>query len=160
MIDMFRAVPEFKKIVVEIVDREKLDLNVEASEGDQFVSDWKPPTKRVAFLAYVKGPGTPVPVELEVNRIIMEYERDFPGAEVLNALPPAEQWYMISRANSLYHLNLLTSIAPKLGVEDAQSLVSDGSARRILELCKWVPSVDTEEVDEEPDDKGEGVIGQ
>lgn len=162
--EVFRAVPQVKKITIEVVDDEKLDIN-DLAPGDTLAEEYSLPTKRVAFIGYVKGGGTPVPVEIGVNRIHAEYDDNYPSGEEIADMTTNQQYYRMKRANDLLRRDWLCEVVRGLDAEVADSLIltapgqrySDGE--RILMALGWmdepVPMPKSDDNEEATEDKGE-----
>lgn len=139
--------------------------------GDSLVEDYSLPTRRRAYIGYVKGPGTPVPVEIGVNRIHSEYEQNYPSPDEQAVMNTNEVYYRLKRANDILRRDWLCEVVRGLEVEVADSLVIDGTSDRILRALSWMDAVapisnesNSEDVVEEKSEaekegEGEGVEG-
>ena len=141
IMDIFRAVPHVKKITIEIIDMNKIEDVNDLAPGDSLVEDYSLPTIRRAYLGYVKGPGTPVPVEIGVNRIHSEYDENRPSPEEAATMSTNEAYYRFKRANDILRRDWLCEVVRGLEVEAADSLVTDGTSDTILRALGWMDAV-------------------
>lgn len=151
--DTYSAVPLFQRLPIRIIDREKFD--------DWMKSDFSEPMPTIVkvFIGYEKGPGTPTPVAIEVDRIETEYAQNTPTEEdekTLDAYEYTDKW---RRVNMILRRNLLCAVIRGLDIEDANILATedDGPGRQILVNLGWLQKreITTEEVEE---NKEEGEV--
>lgn len=152
------------RMPITVLDMEKYGewLQSEITEND------KPPTITQIFVVWTKGPGTPVPVQIEVDQIETEYTQNQPteaDRENLTVLEYYDKW---RRVNMLLRRNLLSAVVNGLGMDNANYLASDddGPGRKILEKAGWLavreemPVDETEDESTENEKEGEGEIGE
>ena len=160
MLDIFSAVPSFRRLAINVLDIEKLDEWLQSNTDDA----GQPPRITKVFLAYEKGPGTPVPVQIEVDKIDTEYHLNRPTDEESTSLSIFEYADKWRRVNMLLRRNLLLAVVRNLDPDDANILATDpdGEGYRILVqlgyLDERIPIADqteTETEEEATDDKGE-----
>ena len=159
--DTFTAIPSFIRMPITVLDMEKYGewLQSDITEDD------KPPMMTRIFIVWTKGPGTPVPVQIEVDQIETEYTQNQPteaDSENMSVLEYYDKW---RRVNMLLRRNLLSTVVEGLGMDNANYLAADdeGDGRKILEKAGWVQK--REEVtevteDSENEKEGEGEIGE
>lgn len=141
--EVFRAVPQVKKITIEIVDMDRLDIDdLDSDEANGLVEDYKLPTKRVSYIGYVKGPGCPVPVEIGVARVHAEYNEEFPTEEDAASMTSSRRYYSYKRSNINLLRDWLMEVVRKLPQEVADSLLYDDNGasdgNRILVALGWI----------------------
>lgn len=156
--ETFSAVPSFIRMPITVLDREKLEDWIENGALDS-----SPPTITKIFIVYTQGPGTPVPVQFEVDKIEDEYQDQIPTTEDQTNLTAREYIAKWRRANTLLRRNLLLAICPKLDPDDANILAHEDPktlscfGRIILERAGWIAPQTTDETtdEEEVETKGE-----
>lgn len=117
--------------------------------------DSNPPMITKVFVAYSKGPGTPVPVQIEIDQIITEYLGLVPTDTDKETLSDNQYYDKSNRANMLFRRNMLLAVVRGMDEDSANVLAHDsGAGRVILERLGYLrPEEDTEV--EDNDDMGE-----
>lgn len=159
MADSYRAIPELRRVIIEVVDDEKFDPdNATFDENGTMIV----PTIRKAYIGYVKGPGTPVPVAIECDRIDAEYEENYPSDSDRETLKFNEYYARFMRANYLLYRDTLMTVVRGLDAEQANLLASNPQGREILIALKWISVNAPSETapNEATDDMGEAVSAE
>lgn len=146
MVQTFRAVPETKKFEIEILDPEKDDGS----------------TIKKIIVGYVRGPGCPVPVAIEIDRINAEYDREFPSPEQRNEMTSFEYFHAAKRADLISRRDFLAAVILGAHPDDdyINLLAADNAGGvEILTELGWYSAAVSEEEKEADEDKGEGKNG-
>lgn len=158
--ETFDAIPRFVKSRVRIVDP-ALDLEAWASSDTEEL-----PTKIQTVVMYRRGPGCPVPVELEVDRILTEYNKEYPDRSLIGTEYTLNEYVdKVRRVNTLLRRNLLLAVSHKLDMELANILAHDDShGRELLVRAEWLGEVEESTVNaaenktEGNDETGESIL--
>lgn len=103
----------------------------------------------VELVGYVRGPGCPMPVYLQVQEVAAERQDHLPTADEREKLSPHRLMVKYVRANMIERRGLLQAVIPGL-TEDQANILSadDGGWHEILVDLGWW-------VDPTPDDQAE-----
>lgn len=145
---VFNAVPRIQRIPLRVIDVEAIDPNNTEVE--------ETPTKTQIFIGYEKGPGCPVPIALEVDRIQDEYEEEYPSSEERTTMGLSKYVTRARRANTLLRRNLLLAVIRDLDITQADILAAtdddgNGEGVRILRRLGWMDTPIETETDTETD---------
>jgi hypothetical protein len=162
-VDTFTAIPSFRRVPINVIDKIRIDEWMNSPLPEEGEEETPIPTITQIFIVYTKGPGTPVPVQIEVDRIETEYSQSLPSDEDEKNLTTFEYSDKWRRVNMLLRRNLLLAVVDKLDVDDANVLAQadDGEGRIILERAGWLTKRILEEnKDVENKEEGEDVTGE
>lgn len=154
--DTFTAIPVIQRFPLTVVDEEKLPDFYASENIDEPI-----PTKTQIFVGYEKGPGTPVPVQIEVDRISTEYADNLPTDDDETNLTPNEYADKWRRVNMLLRRNLLLAVIRGLSVESANILAhEDSKGREILARLGWISAPNETVASDESatENKAEGEV--
>lgn len=127
--DTFTAVPSIMRLPITVIDREKY---AEWLESEDLTVDSNPPTVTKIFIAYAKGPGTPVPVQIEVDKLTSEYVRQAPTEQDRIEMDALDYYDKANRSAMLFRRNLLLAVVRGLDPDDANVLAHDENAGRLI----------------------------
>lgn len=138
--DTYTAIPDITRMPIKVLDLERYDEWLESPDLDAPV----PMITRI-FVVYGKGPGTPVPIQMEVDQIEAEYSNNIPTDEDRESMSANEYLNKWRRVNMLLRRNLLLAVIRGLDQESANVLAAEdengnGEGRRILEQRGWIES--------------------
>lgn len=150
MVERLVVVPKYKSYEVPYFAGSELEV--------------EPEYREVKF--YMRGPGCPVPVVIEADRLFAEYEQNFPRTDddEGNVTANAEYLHRAHRAELLLRRDLLMVISrPILSVEIADLLANADEGVEVLRATEWFVRPPTLEriddadvdVDSTPDTEGE-----
>lgn len=150
--ETFTAIPSIRRFPLTVVDVEKLDAWMASDDVDAPI-----PTITKIFVGYERGPGTPVPVQIEVDQLDAEHQGQIPTDEDRTNLSIAEYLNKWRRANMLLRRNLLQAVVRNLDVESANALAKDddGPGFQLLVQLGWLEPKATDD-DAESENKEEG----
>lgn len=151
--DTFAASPAFFRVPIEVLDLERVK---EWEQSEDLTAP--PPTKVQIFVVYIKGPGTPVPVQIEVDNIETEYAAEVPTEEDYNTLSANQYSDKWRRCNMLLRRNLLLAIVRGLDPDSANILAHEDNkdGRELLVRGGWIAPRPELETDEVVENKEEG----
>lgn len=143
--DTFTAVPTIRRFVLKTVDAEKLEDFYNSEDINAEI-----PTKTEICVAFEQGSGCPVPIQIEVDRIRVEYRSEIPTDQDRDSMTLEEYLNKWRRVNYLLRRNLLLAIVRNLDPESANVLAAeDADGARILFRTGWI-DVDPDEVEAPP----------
>lgn len=162
--DTFTAIPRFQRLPIRVLNLEKYD---EWLNSDPALNLEMPFITKI-FIVYEKGIGCPVPVQIEVDQLDVDYRAAIPTDEERETLSSVEYITKWRRANTLLRRNLMLAVVKGMDMESANILASEddngnSEARRIAELTGWMtPRELDNDNDEEAksDNEGEAVTGE
>jgi hypothetical protein len=141
--DTFTAVPTIRRFVLKTVDDEKLEDFYNSEDVDAEI-----PTRTEIYVAYEQGSGCPVPIQIEVDRIRVEYRSELPTDQDRDNMSLEEYLNKWRRVNYLLRRNLLLAVVRKLNPDSANVLAMEGAdGARILFRCGWI-DIDPDEQEE------------
>jgi hypothetical protein len=163
--DSFTAIPGIRRLPITIIDKEKYDEWLNSPDLDAPV-----PTKVQVFVCYEKGPGTPVPVQIEIDKIDTEYSLNIPTEASTEGISWQERADMWRKVNMSLRRNLLLAVVRGLDVDDANVLATsdenNGEGYKILCVLGWLTPREepTQEEEQESvaehEEEGEDVTGE
>lgn len=131
----FTAVPDIMRVPLKVLDVEKYDEWLTNEDLDAPI----PMITRI-FVVYCKGPGTPVPIQIEIDRIETEYEEALPTTEEATTLSAFQYVDKHSRVDMLLRRNLLLAVVKGLDSDSANVLAQkiDGDGHELLRRAGWL----------------------
>lgn len=154
--DSYTAIPDITRMPIEVVDQEKL-----AEWYDNPNLDAPVPTITKIFVCYGKGPGTPVPIQIEVDKVETEYVDNLPDDADREKLTPAQYYDKSRRVDMLLRRNLLLAVIKGMDADSANVLAKEdnGKGREILVKLGWLMERSLDKTESENEQEGEGVTG-
>lgn len=153
--DTFTATPSIVRLPITVLDVEKYEDWMQNGDLES-----PPPTITRLFVCYEKGPGTPVPVQIEIDQIEQEYTDHSPTDEDFANLSAAEYVTKWRRVNMLLRRNMLLNVVRGLDPDSANVLAhEDGAGREILQRLGWIQlpeEAEKAEIDVKENAEGEG----
>lgn len=159
MVEVFTAVPSETRLVLNVVDESRYSDWLASENLDEPI-----PTVSKIFVMYAKGPGCPVPVQIEIDQIETDYIAACPTEEDEKTLTMNQIADKYRRANLLLRRNLLLATVKGLDIDSANAMCADGAGgREILVSRGWLAEQPTQaetESDSENKEEGEDVTGE